>query len=146
LPPPHPLLRPRDRSPSCAGYRLPTEAEWTRAAGPLAKGEALRAVAHLGETSTKSIAVFDRSLASGTSGVRSLRPNEMGVYDIRGNVWEWCDDFFDAVISPSSVRDPSGPLHGLARVIRGGSFVSTVSGWSREYRSSQPPEQRSRFT
>ena len=70
----------------------------------------------------------------------------MGVYDIRGNVWEWCSDFFDAVISPSSVRDPSGPLHGLARVIRGGSFVSNVSAWSREYRSSQQPEQRSRFT
>src|SRR5215831_1011145 len=90
--------------------------------------------------------LFDRGLAAGTSRVRSLKPNEMGVYDIRGNVWEWCNDFFDAVISPSSVRDPSGPLHGLARVIRGGSFVSSVSGWSREYRSSEPPEQRSRFT
>jgi formylglycine-generating enzyme required for sulfatase activity/dienelactone hydrolase len=134
------------RSPSCAGYRLPTEAEWTRAAGPLAKGEALRAVAHLGDASTKSVSVLDRSLAGGTRRVRSLAPNEMGLYDIRGNVWEWCDDFFDAVISPSSVRDPSGPLDGLARVIRGGSFVSSVSGWSREYRSSQAPEGRSRFT
>ena len=134
------------RSPSCAGYRLPTEAEWTRAAGPLLKGESLRAVAHLGDTSTKSVAVFDGSLAFGTSRVRSLKPNDAGVYDIRGNVWEWCDDLFDAVISPSSVRDPSGPLHGLARVIRGGSFISSVSGWSREYRSSQSPEQRSRFT
>ena len=133
-------------SSSCTGYRLPTEAEWTLAAGPLAKGEALRAVAHLGDASTKSVAVFDRSLAGGTSRVRSLRPNQMGLYDIRGNVWEWCSDLFDAVISPSSVRDPSGPLHGLARVIRGGSFVSNVSAWSREYRSSQQPEQRSRFT
>ena len=133
-------------SPSCAGYRLPTEAEWTRAAGPLVKGEAVRAVAHLGDASTKSLAVFDRSLTAGTSRVRSLQPNNMGVYDIRGNVWEWCNDFFDAVISPSSVLDPSGPLHGVARVIRGGSFVSSVSGWSREYRSSQAPEQRSRFT
>ena len=134
------------RLPSCTGYRLPTEAEWTRAAGSLVKGEALRAVAYLGDTSTKSIGAFDRSLAAGTSPVRSLQPNEMGVYDIRGNVWEWCEDYFDAVISPSSVRDPAGPLHGLARVIRGGSFVSSVSGWSREYRSSQPPDQRSRFT
>jgi formylglycine-generating enzyme required for sulfatase activity len=134
------------RLPSCTGYRLPTEAEWMRAAGPLAKGEALRAVARLGDTSTKSAAVFGRGLADGTSPVRSLKPNELGLYDIRGNVWEWCEDFFDAVLSPSSVRDPSGPLHGSARVIRGGSFISSVSGWSREYRSSQTPEQRSRFT
>jgi len=134
------------RSQSCTGYRLPTEAEWTRAAGSLVKGEALRAVAHLGDTGTKSVAVLDRGLAGGTFPVGSLNPNEMGIYDIRGNVWEWCEDFFDAVISPSSVRDPTGPLHGLARVIRGGSFVSSVSNWSREYRSSQPPEQRSRFT
>ena len=132
--------------PFCAGYRLPTDAEWTRAAGPLLKGETLRAEAHLGDASTKSISVFNGPLAAGTFPVRSLKPNEMGVYDIRGNVWEWCNDFFDAVISPSSVRDPSGPLHGLARVIRGGSFVSSVSGWSREYRSSQTPEWRSRFT
>ena len=134
------------RSLSCTGYRLPTEAEWTRAAGRLLKGEDLRAIAHLGDAGTKSVAVFDRSIAAGTSRVRSLKPNEMGVYDIRGNVWEWCDDFYDAVISPSSVRDPSGPLRGLARVIRGGSFVSSISAWSREYRSSQAPEQRSRFT
>jgi len=134
------------RSSSCAGYRLPTEAEWTRAAGRLEKGELLRAVARLGDTSTKSPAVFDRALGAGTFPVRSRQPNEMGVYDIRGNVWEWCDDFYDAVISPSSARDPSGPLRGVARVIRGGSFVSSVSGWSRDYRSSQAPEQRSRFT
>jgi formylglycine-generating enzyme required for sulfatase activity/pimeloyl-ACP methyl ester carboxylesterase len=134
------------RSLSCTGYRLPTEAEWTRAAGPQLKAEALRAVAHLGDTSTKSVAAFDRSLAAGTSPVRSLKPNDLGVYDIRGNVWVWCDDYYDAVISPSAVRDPAGPLHGLARVIRGGSFVASVSGWSRDYRSSQAPEQRSRFT
>ncbi len=133
------------RSSGCAGYRLPTEAEWMRAAGTLAQ-DTIPAAAKLGSHSTKSTAIFRDALEAGPLPVRSLAPNEYGLYDLYGNVWEWCDDYFDVVISPDSIRNPRGPTSGLARVIRGGSFVSTTSGWSRGYRSSMSPDSASIFT
>jgi dienelactone hydrolase len=63
-----------------------------------------------------------------------------------GNVWEWCTDYFNPVASPQASLDPAGALRGLARVIRGGSFMSTTSQWARGYRSSMEPEYKSRFT
>src|SRR5688572_30831898 len=111
------------RQPGCTGYRLPTEAEWTTAAAPSPGDD----VGNLGVSSTKSVGVFEPSLEKGTTPVRSFKPNKLGLYDMRGNVWEWCGDYFDALASPDAVRDPWGPSSGLARVIRGGSFVSTTS-------------------
>src|SRR6185503_14211867 len=90
--------------------------------------------------------VFEPIVQKGTAPVRSLKPGESGVFDLRGNVWEWTGDYFDPVTSPDAVRDPSGPASGLARVIRGGSFVSSTSRWSRDLRSSMNPDWRSRFT
>ena len=135
-----------ERDPSCTGYRLPTETEWIVAAGPLPREPQLREVAHLGVSSTKSLDVFGPILEKGTAPVRSRKPGATGLFDLRGNVWEWTGDYFDPVASPDAVRDPSGPPSGLARVIRGGSFVSSTSSWSREFRSSMNPGWRSRFT
>lgn len=135
-----------ERDPACAGYRLPTETEWIVAAGPLPRGPDLTDLAHLGVSSTKSLSVFEPVIKKGTAPVRTLKPGKFGVFDLRGNVWEWTGDYFDPVASPDAVRDPSGPPSGLARVIRGGSFVSSTSRWSRDYRSSMNPEWRSRFT
>jgi formylglycine-generating enzyme required for sulfatase activity/pimeloyl-ACP methyl ester carboxylesterase len=130
------------RQTGCTGYRLPTEAEWVTAAAASPGAD----VGNLGVSSTKSVSVFEPSLEKGTTPVRSFKPNSLGLYDMRGNVWEWCGDYFDVVASPDAVRDPWGPPSGLARVIRGGSFVSTTSRWSRDYRSSMNPGLRSRFT
>lgn len=134
------------REPGCTGYRLPTEAEWTRAAGTVPQPEQLAEVANLGSRSTKSMAVFQEPLKTGTAAAAARKANEFGLHDVFGNVWEWCGDFYEAEPSPASVRDPAGPVEGLERVIRGGSFVSTTSGWSRGYRSSRYPDSRSRFT
>lgn len=134
------------RDSACTGYRLPTEAEWIVAAGPLPRDQQLLDVANLGVASTKSIDVFEPIIKKGTARVRSLKPSESGLFDLRGNVWEWTGDYFDPVTSPDAVRDPSGPRSGLARVIRGGSFVSSTSRWSRDFRSSMDPGWRSRFT
>lgn len=133
------------RDPACTGYRLPTEAEWIRASEEK-PGEGDARSFHLGVANTKSIDVLKEPLQKGTAPVRTSNPNGFGLYDLRGNVWEWCGDYFDAVESPGSIRDPSGPAAGLERVIRGGSFVSTTSNWSRGYRSSMDPQTRSRFT
>jgi formylglycine-generating enzyme required for sulfatase activity len=133
------------RNPACTGYRLPTEAEWIRAATPRSQQE-IQDTGNLGVSGTKSMAVFRTPLEQGTAPVRSKKPDALGISDLYGNVWEWCEDFFDAIASPSAVRDPSGPLTGVARVIRGGSFVSSTSRWSRDYRSSMRPDAQSRFT
>lgn len=131
---------------SCTGYRLPTEAEWRIAAGPLPPEGERSKTGRLGPASTKTAAVLTEALKIGTANVRSFTPNHLGLYDMYGNVWEWCDDFFDVRNSPDSVRNPAGPPSGIARVIRGGSFVSSNSRWSRDYRSSMSPNSRSPFT
>jgi len=135
-----------ERDSACTGYRLPTEAEWIVAAGPLPSDRELLDVANLGVSSTKSLDVFEPAIKKGTAHVRSLKASESGFFDLRGNVWEWTGDYFDPVASPDAVRDPSGPPSGLARVIRGGSFVSTTSRWSRDFRSSMTPDWHSQFT
>lgn len=134
------------RDPTCMGYRLPTDAEWAMAAGPTPRDQQLLAVANLGVPSTKSLDVFGPLIEQGTAPAGSLQPDASGAFDLRGNVWEWTDDYFDPIASPDAVRDPSGPPTGLARVIRGGSFVTSTSRWSRDHRSSMNPEWRSRFT
>lgn len=131
---------------SCTGYRLPTETEWIVAAGPKPSEQQVGETANLGVSSTKAIGVLEAALKKGTMPVHSFQPNEFGLFDMRGNVWEWCGDYFDALASPDAVRDPSGPASGLARVIHGGSFASTTSRWSRDYRSSMNADSRSRFT
>jgi formylglycine-generating enzyme required for sulfatase activity len=133
------------RDVACTGYRLPTEAEWVRASEGKPSEEEARSF-HLGASSTKSMEVLKEPMQKGAAPVRTSKPNAFGIYDLRGNVWEWLGDYFDAIESPDAVRDPTGPTVGLDRVIRGGSFVSTTSSWSRGYRSSMDPQARSRFT
>ena len=75
----------------------------------LPRGQQLLDVANLGVSSTKSLGVFEPIIKKGTAPVRSLKSSESGVFDLRGNVWEWTGDYFDPVTSPDAVRDPSGP-------------------------------------
>lgn len=119
------------------GYRLPSEAEWQAAA---ADGDPK--TAHLGIASTKDTqALLDLIREKGTREVGLGPPNRFGLYDMLGNVWEWTDDFYNPYAD--TVQQP---VYGWERIIRGGSFLSTVSQWARGYRSSLDPNSRSRFT
>jgi len=131
------------------GYRLPTEAEWTVAAAEESSHRSSQntsAVAILGNRDTKDITLLLDIVKRGPAPVASRRPNRLGLYDMLGNVWEWCQDFFDPVVSYPAAGNPEGPGWGIARTIRGGSFASSTSGWSKGYRSSMAPDQRSRYT
>jgi formylglycine-generating enzyme required for sulfatase activity len=102
------------------GYRLPTEAEWEYAcrAGTTTRF-GLRADQELAES-----AWYQSNAEGQTHAVGRKRPNAWGLYDMHGNVWEWCWDWYDSISyqRPSPV-DPTGPPRGSHRVLRGGSFT-----------------------
>lgn len=129
------------RSAACTGYRLPTDAEWSVAAG---KGDPKSA--YLGTSDTKSVTHLLKTVERGTRPVASGPADSRGLYDMLGNVWEWCEDWFDPVPSPFPATDPRGPDTGLTRILRGGSFISTTGNWARGYLTSMKPDMRSRFT
>ena len=129
------------------GYRLPTEAEWVVAAADHLSPPAgkLSQIARLGLSDTTHLQPLLARVKLGPAPVAGLAPNRFGLYDILGNVWEWCQDFFDAVRSYPPALNSDGPAPGRARVIRGGSYVTSPS-WSKGFRSSMDPDARSPFT
>lgn len=132
-----------------SGYRLPTEAEWMSAAGDEGTGTAqpvFSLIATLGSRDTKDLNGLMEIVRKGPTAVAVHQPNRLGMYDMIGNVWEWCQDWFDSVLSYPSAHNPGGPAWGIARTVRGGSFASSISSWAKGYRTSMAPEQRSRFT
>jgi formylglycine-generating enzyme required for sulfatase activity len=134
--------------PLCTGYRLPTEAEWQMAAADHAGAPAaqLAGIARLGDTNSKRLAPLLARVGEGPGAVASLQPNRFGIYDMLGNVWEWCQDYFDTVKALPAAHNPAGPPTGRARVIRGGSYVTPATGWNKDFRSSLEAGRRSRFT
>lgn len=129
------------------GYRLPTDAEWAHAAGPVPPVKRNSGAANLGTSDTKDVTRLVEELkAEGTTPVGSYPPNALGLYDMFGNVWEWTTDYSNPERTPQASYNPAGPLRGLARIVRGGSFISTTSQWARGYRSSIEPSYKSRFT
>ena len=83
----------------------------------------------------------------GTCPVDAFEPNSYGLYNTTGNVWEWCADWYDAdYYSDSPEQDPSGPLSGVARVIRGGGWLRGPRLCRSAYRGKLAPDDRQYFT
>ena len=102
-------------------YRLPTEAEWEYAARAGSTG-ARYTVDGLGPAdSLNEIAWWMRNSNSKKHAVRGKKPNAWGLYDMLGNVWEWCSDWYGDYPS-GDVTDPKGPDSGPGHVQRGGSY------------------------
>ena len=100
-------------------YRLPTEAEWEYAA----RGGGKQTYTYAGSDTVDEIAWYSSNAGGNTHPVGQKKANELGLYDMSGNVYEWCQDWYaDDYYSKSSSTTPSGPTTGSGRVYRGGSW------------------------
>ena len=117
--------------------RLPTEAEWEFAcsAGNDARWNFGDAEGSLGRH-----AWFVKNSGNGTRSAGTRQPNRRGLYDMHGNVWEWCQDWYGPY-SSAARSNPRGPKTGTYRVLRGGSWIDKAVNTRSAYRCRVKPEQ-----
>ena len=120
------------------GFRLPTEAEWEFAARG---GKKSRNFKYAGSDHLDEVAWYDGNSNSKTHPVCQKKSNELGLYDMSGNVWEWCWDWYDSY--PSSPQsNPLGASSGARRVRRGGSWNYDFARCRVSYRNFNAPDDR----
>jgi formylglycine-generating enzyme required for sulfatase activity len=119
------------------GYRLPTEAEWEYAAkGGQAASSLVVSAVYAGEANLAQVAWYVDNSDGRPHEVGQKRPNSLGLYDMAGNVWQWCWDCYGDYYARSSLIDPSGPASGDYHVDRGGScnnFADSLRSAGRNY-------------
>ncbi len=125
------------------GYRLPTEAEWEFAAkgGAKSKGSVFA-----GANNSSDIAWFIKNSERRPHAVGTKLPNELGIYDFSGNVWEWCGDWYNKDYYKSEDgNNPKGPLRGEKKSVRGGSWDSQENYLRTSNRISTSPDKTNEF-
>ena len=119
-------------------YRLPTEAEWEFAARG---GKQSKGYKYSGSDNIGVVAWYTGNSGGKTHQVGTKEPNELGIYDMSGNVWEWCGDWYGSY-SSSAQTNPTGPSSGSLRVLRGGRWYCNARYCRVSYRSNSNPSSR----
>jgi len=121
-------------------YRLPSEAEWEYAArgGPYWETEGYR---YAGSDLLEQVGWYEENSDYETHEVGLLLSNALGLYDLSGNVWEWCEDWYGEY-SPELQTDPKGAVKGVIRVLRGGGYFVNARSCRAASRSLHGPEFR----
>ncbi|MBX2890471.1 MAG: formylglycine-generating enzyme family protein [Saprospiraceae bacterium] len=103
-------------------YRLPTEAEWEYAARGGTKSKGFK---YAGSNNLEEVAWYESNSGKKTRPVGGKKANELGLYDMSGNVWEWCSDWYGEYPTTAQTN-PTGPATGSNRVYRGGSWGNSA--------------------
>lgn len=123
-------------------FRLPTEAEWEFASRG---GNRNNGMKYAGGSSIESVAWYAGNSGSRTHAVRGKLSNELGLYDMSGNVWEWCNDWYGNY-SSGLENNPEGPPSGIYRVLRGGSWINIAERCRVSYRDNRNPNNRGNYS
>ena len=123
-------------------FRLPTEAEWEYASrgGNITKG-----YKYAGSEYSDAVSWTLWNSNNTTHEVGGKQPNELGLYDMCGNVWEWCQDYYGAYVT-TNMENPSGPIKGSSRVMRGGCYIMDHNNCTVYARGKLSPEQKQSHT
>lgn len=122
-------------------YRLPTEAEWEYAARSGGKNEKWASTNSKAELS--GCAWYNVNSGRKAHPVGTKNPNRLGIYDMSGNVWEWCSDFYGKnYYVKSAQKNPKGPSSGVFHVLRGGSWKFASVNLRTSDRSLNPPNSK----
>jgi hypothetical protein len=100
-------------------FRLPTEAEWEYAA---IGGNKSRGFTFSGSNNEDKVAWHSGNSSGTTHDVKTQKANELGLYDMSGNVWEWCQDWYAENYKKAGSNNPKGPASGTSHVTRGGGY------------------------
>ena len=119
-------------------FTLPTEAEWEFAARG---GRKSKHTKYSGSRKISDVAWYDVNSGGYTHPVKTKKANELGIFDMSGNVWEWCQDWY-GLYSSNAQSNPAGPKNGTSRLYRGGSWNGSERGCRSSYRLSLSPSIR----